>query len=81
MDSFMEFIHNMMKIIKKNLVITIPVKKLKELLNGEPTEQPIERVDTISGTSATNGEPAPEVVSENPVLSTLQTTGDTQVQQ
>lgn len=76
------------KIVKNNLVITIPTKKLKQLLepkietNGttqptieQPVEQPVEQVDT------TTGEQVPETLSTDTLVSTPETTGDTQVQQ
>jgi len=75
----------MIKIVKSNLVITIPVKKvmslLEEQINGEPTEQLIEQpVDTTTG-DITGGEPTPEVVSEGSVLPTPEAEGNTPVQQ
>lgn len=77
------------KIIKKNAVITIPIKKLKELLNEptepiteqpveptpEPTEQPIEQpIDAVEPTTG-------EAVPQDTVLPPQEAEGDTAVQQ
>lgn len=78
----------MIKLVKKNLVITLPIKKLKELLkeneSNEPIqiEQPVESVEQTTG-DITGGEccaePIPEVIPEDRVVSTSETEGDNPV--
>jgi hypothetical protein len=72
----------MIKLVKKNLVITIPIKKVKELLNqtnGEPIqiEQPVESVEQttgdITGCPECCAEPIPEVIPEDTMVSTSET--------
>lgn len=79
----------MIKLVKKNLVITLPIKKLKELLkeneSNEPIqiEQPVESVDPttgdITGCPECCAEPIPEVIPEDRVVSTSETEGDNPV--